>query len=76
MNDEPAKPIVVKNGRWKWPLMIGTLLLGTLVYAFGGQICGVGPNGPWSAADHNRDRIVTREEMKLFGTMMPHRIVE
>ncbi|MCA9159644.1 MAG: hypothetical protein KDA72_15015 [Planctomycetales bacterium] len=31
------------------------------------------PNGPWSAADHNRDGILTRQEMQLFGTQKSHR---
>lgn len=31
------------------------------------------PRGAWDAADHNRDGIVTREEMSRFGAQAPHR---
>lgn len=31
------------------------------------------PNGAWTAADHNRDGIVTRDEMDLFGSQEAHR---
>ena len=73
MNDEPKTITAPKLGRWKWPSMIGALLLGIWSYIYVAQPWGPGPNGPWSAADHNRDGIVTREEMKLFGTQKPHR---
>ena len=32
-----------------------------------------GPSSAWEAADHNRDGILTRDEMSLFVTQKPHR---
>ena len=32
-----------------------------------------GPNSAWEAADHNRDGILTRDEMALFVAQKPHR---
>ena len=31
------------------------------------------PRGAWDAADHDGDGVVTREEMRRFGTQKPHR---
>ncbi len=31
------------------------------------------PRGAWDAADHNRDGILTRQEMVKFGKQQPHR---
>ena len=73
MKQEPQKATFTETSRWKWPLMIGALLLGIFGYIYFAQPWGPGPNGPWFAADHNRDGIVTREEMKLFGTQKAHR---
>lgn len=49
------------------------LLFGISGYIVFAQPWGPGPNGPWSAADHYRDGVVTREEMSLFGKQKPHR---
>lgn len=73
MNDEPKKFTAVTLARSRWPLMFGALLLAIFGYIYFAQPWGPGPNGPWSAADHNRDGMVAREEMKLFGTQKPHR---
>lgn len=62
------------NRKWRIPTAILALLcLGTACFIYFAQPWGPGPNGPWSAADHNRDGVVTREEMELFGTQKPHR---
>ena len=44
-------------------------------FIFVAQPWGPGPNGPWSAADHDRDGIVYRSEMESFGRSKPHRDV-
>ena len=47
-----------------------------VVVGFGGLVFVVQPWGPssaWEAADHNRDGIITRDEMSLFVTQKPHR---
>ncbi|MCA9082072.1 MAG: EF-hand domain-containing protein [Planctomycetaceae bacterium] len=31
------------------------------------------PRGAWDAADHNRDGVLTRDEMQTFGGQAPHR---
>ena len=31
------------------------------------------PRGAWDAADHDRDGVVTRDEMLKFGQQAPHR---
>ena len=73
MNDESKKSVIARIGRWKWSSMVVGVLICSVVYAYVGQIFGDGPNGSWSKADLNGDGVVTREEMKLFGTMKPHR---
>ena len=44
--------------------------------SYGNPVGSPGPNGPWSAADHDRDGLVTRQEMESFGKEKPHRDVE
>ncbi len=51
-------------------------ILGGSAYIYVAQPWGPGPNGPWSAADHNRDGIVYRDEMDKFGRSEPHRDVD
>lgn len=48
-------------------------IAGILGYIYVAQPWGPGPNGPWSAADHNGDGIVYRDEMERFGYQAPHR---
>ena len=48
----------------------------SLLIGLGLIVCAVQPWGPssaWAAADHNRDGILTRDEMSLFITQKPHR---
>ena len=70
---DSKKVSIASLGKWKWPTVIGSMILGIVGYIYIAQPWGPGPNGPWSAADHNRDGIVTRAEMTLFGTQKPHR---
>ncbi len=59
------------NG-WRWLLATTTILLiGLGLLAFVVQPWG--PSSAWAAADHNRDGILTRDEMSLFITQKPHR---
>lgn len=52
---------------------LAALAVSCTAAAWGGYALAPWPNGPWSAADHNQDGILTREEMELFGTQKPHR---
>ena len=59
------------NG-WSWLMATTTILLiglGLLVFI----VQPWGPSSAWAAADHNRDGILTRDEMSLFITQKPHR---
>lgn len=74
MNHDSKSFAIVRNRRWRMTAAITlTLFLGTACYVYVAQPWGPGPNGPWSAADQNRDGVVAREEMELFGTQKPHR---
>ncbi len=55
-------------------VLVAAVLAGA-AYIFVAQPWGPGPNGPWSAADHDRDGIVYRDEMESFGRSAPHRDV-
>ncbi len=55
-------------------ILVGAVLAGA-AFIFVAQPWGPGPNGPWSAADHDRDGIVYRNEMESFGRSKPHRDV-
>ena len=59
------------NG-WRWLIAITLMVLigfGSLVFV----VQPWGPSSAWEAADHNRDGILTRDEMALFVTQKPHR---
>ena len=55
-------------------VLVGAVLAGA-AFILIAQPWGPGPNGPWSAADHDRDGIVYRNEMESFGRSKPHRDV-
>lgn len=74
MTDRLETNPIPAAGRWKWALLVGVLLVLAIgAYIYFEQPWGPGPNGPWSAADHNHDGMVTRAEMDLFGKQKPHR---
>ncbi len=55
-----------------WLMATTTILLigfGLLVFV----VQPWGPSSAWAAADHNRDGILTRDEMSLFIIQKPHR---
>ncbi len=54
-------------------IVVFASIAGIMGYIYVAQPWGPGPNGPWSAADHNRDGTVYRDEMELFGKQAPHR---
>ncbi len=59
------------NG-WRWFIAIASIVtigFGILVFVLQPW----GPSSAWEAADHNRDGILTRDEMSLFVTQKPHR---
>jgi hypothetical protein len=56
-------------------IVLVAAVLAAAAFLFVPQFWGPGPNGPWSAADHDRDGIVYRNEMELFGRSKPHRDV-
>lgn len=61
-----------KANGWRWPIAIFLIVLigfGILVFV----VQPLGPSSAWEAADHNRDGLLTREEMSLFITQKPHR---
>ena len=55
-------------------VLVGAVLAGA-AFILIAQPWGPGPNGPWSAADHDRNGIVYRNEMESFGRSKPHRDV-
>ena len=55
-------------------VLVAAVLAGA-AFIFVAQPWGPGPNGPWSAADHDSDGIVYRHEMESFGRSAPHRDV-
>ena len=65
----------MKTDRRKWNIAaaVGAVLISVGSVTYLAQPWGPGPNGPWSAADHNRDELVTREEMEVFGGQKPYR---
>ena len=59
--------------KWNIAAAVGAVLISVGSVTYLAQPWGPGPNGPWSAADHNRDELVTREEMEVFGGQKPYR---
>ena len=60
------------NRIWFTRCLVAVLAVSVVTVAWG-YVAAPWPNGAWSAADHNRDGILTRQEMQLFGTQKVHR---